>query len=77
MKVTVDKFSSAICDEIRYYVYALFDPTSPHIPFYIGKGKCNRLFSHMKGAKILQRDEEVDAKTDLIGNPPIFHCLQK
>ncbi len=66
MKVTVDRFSNAICDEIGYYVYALFDPKNPHIPFYIGKGKRNRIFSHMKGAVILQSDEEVDQKTDLI-----------
>ena len=29
-----------------YYVYALIDPTEPVTPFYIGKGKLNRVMAH-------------------------------
>ena len=32
----------------EYYVYALIDPIN-RIPFYIGKGKKNRCYSHLKG----------------------------
>lgn len=60
------KFSAAICEKLGFYVYALFDPRNPQVPFYIGKGKGNRIFSHMKGAKISQSDVEVDQKMDLI-----------
>ena len=35
---------------MRYYVYALIDPTNGNQPFYIGKGLDNRLQSHFKEA---------------------------
>ncbi len=36
---------------MRYYVYALIDPTRGNVPFYIGKGIDNRLQSHFKAAE--------------------------
>src|SRR5262249_28685496 len=46
---------------MRYYVYALIDPTQGNAPFYIGKGIDDRLQSHFKAAEKLgaKRDEEV------------------
>jgi hypothetical protein len=44
---------------MRYYVYALIDPTQCSAPFYIGKGIDNRLQSHFKAA------EKLSAKNDL------------
>ncbi|HIO04524.1 MAG TPA: GIY-YIG nuclease family protein, partial [Gammaproteobacteria bacterium] len=32
---------------MKYYVYLLLDPITDEI-FYVGKGKGNRVFSHLK-----------------------------
>lgn len=31
-----------------YYIYALVDPIN-NVPFYVGKGKNKRVFSHLRG----------------------------
>jgi len=36
---------------MRYYVYALIDPTRGNAPFYIGKGLDNRLHAHFHAAE--------------------------
>lgn len=38
-------FESAIAEKLEAYVYALIDPRTD-CPFYIGKGRGNRVFSH-------------------------------
>ena len=40
-------FSSEIIRQIKYYVYLLSDPRTNEI-FYVGKGKGNRVFQHLK-----------------------------
>jgi len=45
----MNRFSRATVEKIGYYVYCLYDPRDRKI-FYIGKGKGNRVFKHMKGA---------------------------
>ena len=45
----MNSFSNATIEKIGYYVYCLYDPRDKKI-FYIGKGKGNRVFKHMKGA---------------------------
>ncbi len=44
------KFDSKVTEEIGYYVYALVDPETRK-PFYIGKGKDNRVFAHVSDAE--------------------------
>jgi hypothetical protein len=66
-------FDTAAQQQLKSYVYGLFDPRSLHnIPFYIGKGTGNRVFSHAQGvAKEIQfiESEEgaLSAKAVLIG----------
>lgn len=47
MKCTLDKFSAEVCKAIGYYVYRLVDPRDG-CTFYVGKGKDNRVFQHVK-----------------------------
>lgn len=39
-------FSKKTIDELGYYVYVYSDPDT-HKPFYVGKGKGNRVFDHL------------------------------
>ncbi len=41
------KFSSSVIKELKYYVYIYSHPIANEI-FYVGKGKGNRVFSHLE-----------------------------
>lgn len=43
----MNQFSPHVCQQLGWYVYALTDPRDNSI-FYIGKGKDNRAFQHLK-----------------------------
>jgi len=47
-----------------YYVYALIDPTEPVTPFYIGKGKLNRVMAHGIEANGIFRQFNANADGD-------------
>lgn len=51
-------FDQITCESIGYYVYALFDPRDPRIPFYVGKGINNRVFSHAAGEPGVESEDD-------------------
>lgn len=58
-------FSQHVSDQIGYYVYLLVDPRTPERrPFYVGKGKGNRAFDHLREA--ITEDDEPPPKYDVI-----------
>ena len=79
----ITEFSSEVRDELKFYVYRLVDPRTGQT-FYVGKGKGNRVFDHIKAAdKIeefyskhkddydLQNDDDDDDSTKLNNEDPI------
>lgn len=44
------KFSPAVADQLKYYVYMYSHPVTGEI-FYVGKGKGNRVFAHLEDKK--------------------------
>jgi uncharacterized protein len=61
----VNEFPKEVIDEIKYYVYRLIDPRNGET-FYVGKGKGNRVFQHMKGALASNESDEVSDKLQTI-----------
>lgn len=53
-------FTDEVCKKLDYYVYRLIDPRNGQT-FYVGKGKGNRVFQHVKAA------ENKDALQEIIG----------
>lgn len=45
----LDQFPSEIHSSLKWYVYRLIDPRTGHT-FYVGKGRGNRVFEHVKEA---------------------------
>ena len=53
----MDGFSPEVIKELRYYVYRLIDPRDG-LTFYVGKGKDNRIFEHVRDAVRSDNEEE-------------------
>ena len=60
-----DRFSPYVCEQLKWYVYALRNPLTGQI-FYIGKGKDNRVFAHAHDAIAAVEGSELSPKLTLI-----------
>jgi len=57
------KFSQNVSKSLQHYIYAIYDPYDlTSLPFYIGQGVGNRVFSHLKES----HNDSVRAKIDEI-----------
>ena len=61
MNKPIRKFSNSVISDLKYYVYLYSHPETNEI-FYIGKGKGNRVFSHLEEQK---ESEKVQYINDL------------
>jgi uncharacterized protein len=64
------RFDSSVIQKLGYYVYALVDPRDEAI-FYVGKGKGNRCFAHLKCMKHSDKSERVAQIRKSGGQPRI------
>jgi uncharacterized protein len=56
MQSDINSFTEDVAEKLKWYVYRLIDPRNGET-FYIGKGKGNRVFSHIHVADGLEGDE--------------------
>jgi len=62
MSETTDSFPSEVVAKLKTYVYRLIDPRNGET-FYVGKGKGNRVFAHVRAeASVLDDGDELDNK---------------
>lgn len=63
--LTYQQFDDVAASQVGWYVYALRDPRDGTI-FYVGKGKENRWFDHIKDAEATSAGEELSLKLSRI-----------
>jgi hypothetical protein len=56
-----EEFPIEVCKEVKNYVYRLIDPRNGET-FYVGRGKNNRVFEHIKCALKDKDQDEIDLK---------------
>jgi len=66
----IRRFSQEICERLAWYVYAYVDPRDGAV-FYIGKGKGNRVFSHLHEGTETKKNARIAAIADSGTQPQV------
>jgi uncharacterized protein len=53
---SIDAFPPEVIEKLKTYVYRLIDPRNGET-FYVGKGKGNRVFAHIRGEQDIEGDD--------------------
>lgn len=64
---TISEFTPEVCEKLGYYIYRLVDPRNGKT-FYVGKGKNNRVFAHVKMALKDTKNVDYDPERDYEDN---------
>lgn len=70
----IDKFTPKVIERLGHYVYLYLDPRTGK-PFYVGKGKGNRCFAHLKGSAGSKKAEHI-AELRKLGLRPRIEILR-
>lgn len=72
-------FNQSAIEILGFYVYGLFDPRVPNVPFYIGKGCGNRVFDHVRGSTVRSSPDDLmslkNEQIDRIGRDKVEHKI--
>ncbi len=63
--ISILEFPNEVIEKLRFYVYRLIDPRNGET-FYIGKGKGNRVFMHIRCAMANEEFDEMSDKIQVI-----------
>lgn len=61
----IDRFAPEVAHELKFYVYRLIDPRNGET-FYVGKGRGDRLFAHVRDEQGLEELDDRDNKLSRI-----------
>ncbi len=80
MTTTLPSFGQRAVETLGACVYALFDPRDSRLPFYVAKGRGNRVFDHARGAiaedERAQRSEKLRQIRDIHASGlPVDHKI--
>lgn len=66
----MNRFSAKVTEQLKFYVYLYIDPRTEKV-FYIGKGRGNRVFSHLRTQDDSEKTRIISELRDLKLQPRI------